>query len=176
MDNSKDKVIWIEWLKALFIALLLAFILKSFIFATSIVKGDSMVPTLQTGERIIFNKFIYIISKPNRGDIVIITHPNENYVKRIIGLPGETIEVRDYKLFINEVEQDSSFVNAEEHNLLKAYEFGPIIIPANHYFVIGDNRSISRDSRNGLGLIDKKDIIGRSEFIIYPFNEWEITR
>src|SRR5699024_12154121 len=84
-DTNRKRNEWIEWGKAIIIAVLLAFILRTFIFATSIVEGDSMLPALEDGERIIFNKIVYIVGEPNRGDIVIIQHPEKNYVKRIIG-------------------------------------------------------------------------------------------
>jgi len=165
---------WIEWGKAILFAVLLAFILRTFVFATSIVEGESMDPALEDGERIIFNKFVYIISEPARGDIVIIQRPHKNYVKRIIALPNETIEMNDHKLFIDGTEQKDSFVNHEDEMLTG--DFGPVEVPSDSYFVMGDNRAISKDSRNGLGFIKRKDIIGKSELIIYPFSEWAITR
>jgi len=165
---------WLEWGKAFIIAIILAFILRTFIFATSIVEGDSMYPALEDGERIVLNKIVYLLSDPERGDIVIIQHPQKNYVKRVIGLPNETIEVIDHKLYINGVEQKDTFV--DKYNALLTGNFGPIQLPDDSYFVMGDNRAISKDSRNGLGLIKRSEIIGRSEFIIYPFSEWEVTR
>lgn len=165
---------WIEWGKAIIIAIFLAFILRTFVFATSIVEGDSMYPALEDGERIIFNKLVYIVSEPKRGDIVIIQQPQRNYVKRIIGLPNEVIEMKDHDLFINGEKQPTSFV--DEYDTMLTGNFGPIKIPEDSYFVMGDNRAISKDSRNGLGLINRSEIIGRSELVIYPFKEWEITR
>src|SRR5690625_2345803 len=162
--ETKNKNEWLDWIKAIFIAILLAFFLRTFVFATSIVEGESMYPALEDGEKIIFNKFIYIVSNPKRGDIVIIQHPEKNYVKRVIGLPNETIEINDHTLFV------------DENNERLTGNFGPIIVPEDSYFVMGDNRAISKDSRNGLGFIKRSDVIGRSEFIVYPFNEWQITR
>lgn len=173
-EKLKRKNEWYEWIKAIVIALFLAVFIRTFIFATSVVEGDSMFPALEDGERIIFNKFIYIIDEPMRGDIVIIQQPDKNYVKRIIGLPNETIEMNNHTLYIDGVEQSNSFVH--EYNMLLTGSFGPVQIPENSYFVMGDNRAISKDSRNGLGFIDRTEIIGRSEVIIYPFSEWEITR
>lgn len=174
MGEAKKKNEWIEWGKALLFAVLLAFILKSFVFATSIVEGESMDPTLKDGERIIFNKFIYLVTDPARGDIIIIQRPHKYYVKRIIALPNETVEMKDHTLFINNVKQKTSFVN--KHDKMKTGDFGPTEVPDDSYYVMGDNRAISKDSRNGLGFIKRKDIIGKSEFVIYPFNDWTITR
>src|SRR5699024_1548972 len=173
-DSRNKKNEWIEWGKAIIIAIVLAFLLRTFVFATSIVEGDSMLPALEDGERIIFDKIVYILGEPSRGDIVIIQHPEKNYVKRIIGLPNETIEMRNHELYVDDVKPESSYVN--EYFTKLTGNFGPITIPENNYFVMGDNRPISKDSRNGLGFISESDIIGRSELIIYPFDEWKRTR
>lgn len=174
MAESEKKNEWIEWGKAIIIAVLLALFLRTFIFSTSIVEGESMAPTLDNGDRIIFNKFIYFIGKPGRGDIVIIKRPLKNYVKRIIALPGETIEMKDHVLYINDEAYEQNFITEESKN--RTGNFGPIDVPLDSYFVMGDNRAISKDSRNGLGFIEEENIIGRSEIIIYPFNEWSLTR
>ncbi|HLR68066.1 signal peptidase I [Virgibacillus alimentarius] len=174
MTKSKKKNEWVEWIKAIVIAIVIAFLLRNFVFATSIVDGDSMAPTLENGERVVFNKFSYLIGDPEHGDIVIIQRPQKNYVKRIIGLPGETIEIVNHDIYINGKKYEENFVNKEAKMLTG--NFGPIKIPEGSYFVMGDNRAISKDSRNGLGFISRDDIIGRSEFIIFPFNEWALTR
>jgi signal peptidase I len=172
--SQKKKNEWLEWTKAIIIALLIAFFIRSFIFATSIVEGESMEPTLQDGERVIFNKLVYFIDDPERGDIVIIERPFQNYVKRIIALPGETIEVNDGNLYINNEKYDQTFITDETKR--NTGSLGPIDIPEGSYFVMGDNRAISKDSRNGLGFIEEDNIIGRSEFVIFPFDQWARTR
>ncbi|SHG24648.1 signal peptidase I [Ornithinibacillus halophilus] len=174
MPEKKDKKEWLEWLKAIAIAVILAFLLRTFVFATSIVEGDSMDPTLQHGERVIFNKIVYIIGEPSRGDIVIIQRPTKNYVKRVIGLPGETVEVRNHILYINGEPYEQRFLTVDSKNYTG--NFGPIEIPDGKYFVMGDHRAISKDSRNGLGFITEDEIIGRSEFIIFPFSEISRTK
>lgn len=174
VSESKKKNEWLEWVKALIIAILIAFFLKTFIFATSIVEGESMDPTLQNGERVIFNKIIYIIDEPERGDIVIIEKPYKNYVKRVIGLPGETIEINSGNLYINGEQYEQTFLDEDAQR--QTGNFGPQKIPEGSYFVMGDNRAISKDSRNGLGFIEENEIIGRSEFVIFPFDQWTLTR
>lgn len=174
LTETKKKNEWLEWGKALLFALLIALFLRSFIFATSIVDGESMDPTLKDGERVIFNKAIYLLADPNRGDIVIIQRPLKNYVKRVIALPGETIEISGNDLYINGEKLEQTSLSKQA--IMQTGSFGPIEIPDNSYFVMGDNRAISKDSRNGLGLIDEDEIIGRSEFIIFPFNEWSRTK
>lgn len=174
LAETKKRNEWLEWGKAILIALLIALFMRSFIFATSIVDGESMDPTLEDGERVVFNKAIYIIGKPDRGDIVIIQRPLKNYVKRVIGLPGEKIEISGYDLYINDKKYDQTFISDQAE--METGNFGPIQIPDDSYFVMGDNRAISKDSRNGLGLINEDEIIGRSEFIIFPFSEWSRTK
>lgn len=170
LTKDKKKNEWLEWGKAIFIAILLAFFLRTFVFATSIVEGESMVPTLEDGERVIFNKFVYLVDEPERGDVVIIKRPLKNYVKRVIALPGETVKFRDHQLYINGKKYEEAFISEEALN--HTGNFGPIEVPEDKYFVMGDNRAISKDSRNGLGFISEEDIIGRSEFVVYPFDEW----
>lgn len=165
---------WLDWVKAIVIAVVTILLLRQFGLATSVVEGESMYPALENGEKIIFNKFVYLVTEPDRGDIVIIQQTDKNYVKRLIGMPGETIEMKDHVLYINNEPFNKTFI--DEYNTLLTGDFGPYDIPENHYFVIGDNRAISKDSRNGLGFINRSEIIGRSEFVIYPLNEWEITR
>lgn len=172
--KHKKKNEWLEWGKAIFIAILLAFFLRTFLFATSIVEGESMVPTLEDGERVIFNKIIYLVDEPERGDVVIIKRPIKNYVKRVIGLPGETIKFQDHQLYIDGEKYEESFISEEA--LYHTGNFGPIEVPEDKFFVMGDNRAISKDSRNGLGFINADDIVGRSEFVIYPFDEWTMIR
>lgn len=164
----------VGWIKASLIAVILAIILNTFIFSSSIVEGISMEPTLIDNDRIIFNKLIYIVSEPDRGDIIIIKQTNKNYIKRVIALPGETIEMSDHKLYIDDVEQPNSYVDPSDEILTGS--FGPLKVPKDHYFVMGDNRLVSKDSRNELGLIKQNEIIGKSEFIIYPFDRLTRTK
>lgn len=174
MTRVKHKNEWIEWGKAIFIAIILVFLLRSFVFSASIVKGQSMAPTLDSGDRIIVNKLVYLIGEPKRADIVIIQRPLKNYVKRIIALPGEEIEVKNHLLYIDGEQYEQPFITEEA--IKHTGNFGPIEVPEDNYFVMGDNRAVSKDSRNGLDFIEAEHIIGRSELIIFPFNEWKITR
>lgn len=174
MTKNKKKNEWVEWGKAILIAIILAFCLRSFVFATSVVDGESMNPTLEDGETIFFNKFTYLFDEPERGDIVIIQKPIKNYVKRVIALPGETIKGKNHTLYINGEAYEQSFINKIAQN--NTGNFGPYKVPKNKYFVMGDNRAISKDSRNGLGFIDGDSVIGKSEFIVFPFDEWSMTQ
>lgn len=172
--NKKRKIELLEFLKAIVIAIILVIVVKSFLLSTSIVEGESMEPTLVDGERIVYNKFIYLIGSPDRGDIVIIKRPFKNYVKRIIALPGEKVEMKNHVLYINDQPSEQYYLSDDSD--AHTGNFGPYSIPKEHYFVMGDNRAVSKDSRNGLGLIEEDEIIGRSEFIYFPFNKWSRTK
>ncbi|MFB4169512.1 signal peptidase I [Virgibacillus sp. JSM 102003] len=174
LTTPKKKNEWLEWGKAILIAIVLAFFLRSFVFATSIVDGESMEPTLEDGETVLFNKFTYLFDKPERGDIVIIERPLKNYVKRIIAMPGETIKVEDNTLYINGEKYGQPFINIDARN--NTGEIGPVKVPENSYYVMGDNRIVSKDSRNGLGFVNEDNIIGKSEVVIFPLDEWAMTK
>jgi len=157
------------WVKVILVGVVIAVILNHFVFATSAVEGDSMSPTIEHGERVVLNKVIYMFNQPERGEVIIIERPHKNYIKRIVALPGDTIEVEDHTLYINEQAYNETYLTTE--SIDNTADFGPVVIPDNNYFVMGDNRAISQDSRNGLGFIKKDDIIGRSEYIYYPLED-----
>jgi len=162
-----------EWAKLILVALLIAFFLRSFVFVTSVVDGESMEPALEDGEVVLFNKFTYLFNDAERGDIVIINKPRKSYVKRIIGLPGETISATEQGLYIDGKKYEQSFITKANKN--STGNFGPVKVPKDSYFVMGDNRKLSKDSRNGLGFISKEDVAGKSELIILPIDEWSMT-
>jgi len=174
LDYTNQKNEWIETAKAVILTVFIAFILQSFVLSTSIVEGESMEPTLKSGNRIIFNKIVYLWGTPARGDVVIIEQEKKNYVKRIIALPEETIEIRNHVIYIDNKPIEQNYLPDQYIN--RTANYGPITVPEDSYFVMGDNRGISKDSRNGLGFIKEDEIIGRSEIIIYPFSDWARTK
>lgn len=151
-----------------------------------IVDGASMEPTLHDRERIIVSKTINWTGEVQRGEIVIIKDDqlNKNYVKRVIGLPEEVIEMKDDQLFINnerinEPYLQESKVRAHQQRMRLTEDFGPIKIPKDHYFVMGDNRLRSIDSRNSegfsLGFIKSDRIIGKSMLVFFPPKNTRLT-
>jgi signal peptidase I len=169
-SNSKAEIK--SWLKSLVIALGLVVLIRSFLFSPYTVEGASMEPTLHNHEKIFVSKLT--LSEANQGEIVIIKGPEKNYVKRIIGLPGDLIEMIDDELFINgklvnELYLTENLNKAEQMGSKLTGDFGPIKVPKDYYFVMGDNRLKSMDSRNGLGFIQTETIVGTSEFVFYPF-------
>lgn len=162
-----------EWIKALLIAVLLAVLIRGFLFAPFLVDGQSMVPNLADNERLIVNKLIYFLRQPERGEVLVFhaTH-DKDYIKRVIGLPGETIEVKDDTLLINGKEHDEPYlseIKATYHESGMSYtmDFGPVEVPQGHIFVLGDNRPNSEDSRE-LGPIALEKVVGRGELVFWP--------
>lgn len=177
---AKKKNEWIEWTKALLVALGLAFIVRMFLFAPIIVDGPSMLPTLHDRDQMIVNKFSYYFNDPERFDIVVFhASSQKDFIKRVIGLPGEHVAVNDDVLYINgePVEQDFLPVNENDANTIDsvrndfALEEIPgnyDVIPEGHVLVLGDNRGNSTDSRM-IGLISTDQIVGKASLIYWPF-------
>ncbi|WP_017473516.1 signal peptidase I [Amphibacillus jilinensis] len=167
----------ISWLKAIIIALVIVFVVREFVMTPSIVKGDSMLPNLRDGDRIIISK----ISSIDRFDEIAFYAPDadDNYVKRVIGLPGDQIKIENDVLYINDVPYEEDYLDelkVQLHdNQLFTYNYdleeeqGYHVVPEGSYFVLGDNRPISRDSRN-FGVISEDAIIGEVVFRIWPLN------
>lgn len=139
-------------------------LVRTFIVSPVRVDGVSMDPTLKNNEYLLLNKFDQVY---DRFDIVVLKFNNEKLVKRIIGLPGETVEYNNNKLYINGEEIEEKFISADTNNFSLS-RLGYDKIPAGYYFVVGDNRDESKDSRI-IGLINKKDIEGTIKISISKF-------
>jgi signal peptidase I len=162
--KGKKKSTFREYTEAILIALVLAFIIRSFIVQAFKIPSGSMIPTLLVGDHILVNKFIFgpqipfttirlfPFQKPKRGEVVVFLEPTErkkDFIKRVIGLPGETIQVINRKVYINgEPLQDEDFAYYASSRFVRGLDnFGPIKVPENCYFMMGDNRENSSDSR-----------------------------
>ena len=158
-------------------AVLLALALRVFVFDFTLVEGESMINTLHDRDKVITVKIGYLFGSPKRGDIVILHPPNqenEYYIKRVIGLPGDTIELRDGKVYINEKLLDEPYLEEGVETWANlTYGNMTLTVPEGHYFVIGDNRGNSRDSRNpAVGLIERGKIKGKAVFRFLPFDSF----
>jgi len=154
-------------LRDIVITLVLAVVFFFLLNATiqvSVVIRHSMEPGLEEGQRLIINKAVYFFSEPTRGDVVVLRPPSnsENYIKRIIALPGDTVEVNGGVVYINGTQLDEPYIKE-----LPAYSLRPWLIPVGEYFVLGDNRNISLDSHNGW-TVPRQDIIGKAWLSIWP--------
>lgn len=184
--NKKRKNELFEWAKALLIAFAVAAIIRYFLFTPIVVDGDSMMPTLENGDRMIVNKIGYKIGSPDRFDIVVFHAPEQkDYIKRVIGLPGDHVEYKDDQLYINGEPIDEPYLDqykAEivEGNLTGNFKLQDIdpnldVIPDGHVFVMGDNRRFSKDSRH-IGIVNQKEIIGNTSIIFWPVSDIKIVK
>lgn len=150
--------------------LIIAFVLlfRTFLFSPIRVSGDSMVPTLLNNDIMILNKIGYRLNGLDRFDIVVVNYKNEQIIKRVIGLPGDYVEYKDDKLYINNELVEEPYERKETQDFILEM-LGENVIPKDKYLVLGDNRPISKDSRM-IGLIDKKDIKGYTSIVVFPFN------
>ena len=157
----------LAWLKTLASAAVYATLIVTFGFQVARVEGQSMAPTLADQDRLIVNKLAYRLGEPNVGDIVMLYYPlnpNKSFVKRVIAEEGDQVRVVDGRVFRNEVRMDDSFVPTDyrSHD-----DWGPQVVPEGYYFVMGDHRNNSSDSRHW-GFVPKKYIIGKVQLRWWP--------
>lgn len=185
--NKKPKTLFfwkgyiLDWVIDIAIAGMIVYIITTFAFQNMYVIGNSMSPTLKNGETVLINKLTYLIKEPSRYDIVAFKHIDSsnkefNFVKRIIGVPGDKIEIINNIMYVND-EVLENF--AEEHSKDATIRTGnmryPIVVPSNSYFVLGDNKINSIDSRyQEVGMIPKKELTGKIFIRIWPFWKLEI--
>lgn len=172
-SNSIKSEIW-DWTKSIGIAIIIALIIRSFLFNSTRVMGDSMLPTLEENDRLITNKIEYIISEPERGEVVVLQAPddeNKDYIKRVIGIGGDTVEIIDGVVYLNgEVLEEDYIAEGSYTNTYDDYRWD---IPKGYYFLMGDNREFraSKDSRS-LGLIPEDLIKGRASVRYFPISRF----
>lgn len=168
MERRPSKEFW-EWGKALGIAIIIAFIIRFFLFAPIVVDGESMMPNLHDGERLIVNKAVYYLSEPERGEIVVFHATEEkDWIKRVIGEPGDTVEVHNGVLYINGEAYNEFYL--DEAAKWATHDFRHIV-GEDEIFVMGDNRANSRDSRS-IGAIPITSVVGRAEFVFWPLSNF----
>jgi signal peptidase I len=164
---------FVAWVKTLASAAVYATLIVTFGFQVARVEGLSMAPTLSDQDRLIVNKFIYKISEPRRSDIVMLYYPlnpDKSFVKRVIAEEGDTVRIVDGQVFVNEVPLRDDYVPPEyrSHD-----DWGPQVIPEGYYFVMGDHRNNSSDSRHW-GMVPKRYIIGKVQVRWWPLPQWRM--
>jgi len=170
---SKLKALW-ENLQILIVALVLALLVRAYIAEPRFIPSDSMVPTLQVGDRLVVEKISYRLHLPEFGDIVVFDPPpqlqqqgykkDQAFIKRIIGQPGQTIEIKNGKVLVDNQPLQESYIAESPSYIMK-----PAQVPEGAFFVMGDNRNNSNDS-HVWGFLPKENIIGRAWVRFYPFD------
>lgn len=162
-----------EWVVSLAVALVVVLVLRTFLFNIITVDGPSMSDTLLDGDKLFVTVPDVKLNGPERFDVVICKYPDrdDQYVKRVIGLPGETLEVKSGVLYIDGEAIEEPFLSEErtQRFVRSSSNVGPVEIPEGKYFVMGDNRDNSNDSRN-VGFISEDMMIGRVRYIIWPLS------
>ena len=164
-----------QWVAAIVAAVLIALAIDNFVIVNAQIPSGSMENTIMTGDRVIGNRFAYSFSDPQRFDIIIFRYPDDEsqlFIKRIIGLPGETVEIRDGKIYLNGSDEPLEDVQTKE---TMVGSLGPYTVPENSYFVMGDNRNDSKDSRYWTNtFVTRDEILGKAIFRYWPISEFKI--
>ena len=167
----------VHWLRDLLFSVVLAVIVILFLYQPVKVEGTSMMPTLDDQERIFINKFVYRFhfEKIDRGDTVVFWFPGDpskSYIKRVIGMPGDRVEVRDGSVIVNSTALEEDYVPQEYRD---QSEMRPTTVGPDEYFVLGDHRSSSNDSRTW-GMVPRRYIYGKAVFIYWPLEKMGLLK
>jgi signal peptidase I len=165
MSDWKSEAI--EYLKSFAIAIALALVIITFVAQSFVVQGVSMEPTFRHGDRLMVDKISYRLHEPERGDIVVFRYPanpRQRFIKRVIALPGDTIEVRQNQVYLNDQLLQEDYIKDKTYG-----EFGPVVVPDQSVFVMGDNRNNSEDSRfSDVGPVPRRLVVGKALFQYWP--------
>ena len=161
-----------EFVETIVFTLLIYILVRHFLFENYRVVGYSMTPTLEDDQFLVVNKLGYRVHDPQRGDIVVLRDPRDGdrkLIKRLIGLPGETVEIRQGKVYIDDQRLDEPYIANPGH-----YSLASTAVPVEHYFVLGDNRNNSSDSHNW-GTLSGDEIVGKAWLSYWPPHLWGIV-
>ena len=171
MSRKEENPI-VEIIKTLATAAVLAFGIRAFVAEARYIPSSSMEPTLEINDRLIIEKITYRLRSPQRGDVVVFSPTQtlreqkfkDAFIKRVIGLPGDTVEVKGGKVYVNETSLREKYIDEAPE-----YKYGPVKVPQNQYLVLGDNRNNSYDSHYW-GFVPRKNLIGRAVIRFWPPN------
>ncbi len=171
-QSPKQENPWVELTQTVVTAVILAFGIRNFVAEARYIPSSSMEPTLEINDRLIIEKMSYRFREPVRGDVVVF-NPTEAlkaqdfhdaFIKRIMGLPGETVQVKGGKVYVDGQEITEKYISEDPN-----YDYGPVVVPEGEYLVLGDNRNNSYDSHYW-GFVPKDKIIGKAFVRFWPFN------
>lgn len=154
------------------VVLVVVFLIKNFVLINAVIPSGSMENTIMTGDRVFGNRLAYRFGDPERGDIAIFRYPDDEselYIKRVMGLPGDTIEIKDGLLYLNNSEEPIAEPYLKE---IPEGDFGPYQVPEGCYFMLGDNRNKSNDSRMWENTyVTRENVLAKAVFRYYPFDK-----
>lgn len=162
-----------DWVKDFFKALVFFLFLQTFVVQGFVIEGACMEPELESREKIMVNKFIYNFREPHVGEVVVFEYPldpNKDFVKRVVGVPGDKIEIKNGFLYRNDVRVREDYVPEYIFG-----RYGPKVVPQDKLCVMGDNRNSSHDSRSW-GLLERSKLKGRAEFRFWPLNNFGVVQ
>jgi signal peptidase I len=165
----------LEYVESFVTAAILAAVIIIFIGQNFLVQGSSMEPNFHDRERLFVEKISYRFREPQRGEVVVFkypAHPRRKFIKRVVGVPGDEIKIRDTKVYINGVQLEEDYLDSITYG-----EFGPVYVPPGHVFVLGDNRNNSEDSRfSDVGFVPFENVVGRACFRWWPPTQMTVIR
>ena len=183
-DVKPKKSIMREYAEAIVIAVVLALLIRMFVVEAFKIPSGSMIPTLLVGDHLLVSKFTYKFTEPKRGDIIVFKYPDDpsrNFIKRIIGVGGDSIEVRNKAVSVNNIPQNEPYIQHVDSGMFPAKSsprdnFGPITVPPNAYFMLGDNRDSSLDSRFwDHRFVERRAIVGKALIIYWSWKRDETS-
>ena len=178
LPAAPHRPFWLDvhaWLRDIFLSVALAAIVIVFLYQPVKVEGTSMLPWLEDQQRIFVNKFLYSYGDIERGDVIVFRFPldpSKSYIKRVVGVPGDRIEIRSGALYINGVKTEERYV---AHEFEDHASHPPIDVPAKHFYVLGDHRNTSNDSRIW-GTVPREYITGKAVFAYWPLDRFGSLR
>lgn len=190
-EEKRSLPVWLEIPLLVLLALVIAVVIKTFLVQAFYIPSGSMESTLNINDRILVNKLAFRFGDPHRGDVVVfdsgrdrdesllesirrnieesigVAAPESDFIKRVVGLPGETLEIRDNQVFIDGVPLEEPYLKSGTN----MPDFGPVAVEPDHYFMMGDNRNLSSDSRFN-GAVARDRLVGRAFVIVWPPANW----
>lgn len=176
----------LEWIIAIAVALIIVGLVQKFLFTSYTVSGESMHPTFEDRDKVMVSRISKTLNHINSGDVVIFhATKKDDYIKRLIGKPGDTVEYKKDQLYLNNKKVSEPYLNYNKKHKVGKYltenfksktvrgANGHMKIPKNKYLVLGDNRQNSVDSRYDVGLVDKDQLVGKVLFRYWPLNKWK---
>lgn len=173
------RAVWREYAESLIVAVVLALVIRAFVLQAFVIPSGSMLPTLRIGDYVLVNKFEYVFRPIRRGDVIVFKFPQDetrDFIKRVIGLPGDSLEIRGSEVLVNGKplrEPYAFYAEPPLPGLVDGYHLGPFVIPRGQLFMMGDNRENSLDSR-AWGLLDEAKVVGKASLVYFSIRSADV--